>query len=246
MNRRLQAVAKDWPRYVAEVLVIVGSILAAFALDGWRDDQSRRAEEIAILTTALAEVERDLEDIDYNIRWHELAVGSLDVVIAQLENDAPYHDSLAAHFHNAFNMPRFVHSTGAFETMQSTGMDVVSNEALRRDLIRLYGAFYTNYRTAEAGLADEIAYGLRTIGPGRFVEGFHFTEVGRTYRGRMVPTDFEALKQDREFLYYMKTLRNRTYTFVNFYYRNLRGEVEEMRDLLEEEVGPFTGRSVVA
>jgi hypothetical protein len=35
----------------------------------------------------------------------------------------------------------------------------------------------------------------------------------------------------------MKTLRNRTYTFVNFYYRSLKGEVEEMRDLLEEEVG---------
>ncbi len=246
MKKRLLGLWQDSPRYVAEILVIMVSILAAFALDNWKDNQSRNAEEIAVLTTALREIQSDLSDIDFNVAWHEQAIRSLDLVITQLESGAAYHDSLAAHFHNAFNMPRFVHSTSAFQTMQSQGMDIISNEELRNRLIRVYGATYENYRTAETEHASEIAHGLRTIGPGRFTEGYGFTEVGQSYRGMMVPTDFQRLKRDQEFLYYMKTLRNRTNVFVNFYYRNLRSQVEALRDALQEEISRRTDAAVAS
>lgn len=227
---------KTWPRYVTEAVVIVTSVLTAFALDSWRERRSREAEEIAILATALEETERDLADIDFNVARHAQAITSLDLVLAQLEANRPYHDSLAAHFHNAFNMPRFVHSTSAFETMQSQGMDIVSNEPLRNRLIRVYGATYANYLTAEAELASEITYGLRTIAPGRFREGYRFTDVGRSYAGRMTPLAFDRLRRDQEFLYFMRTLRNRTDVFVNFHYRNLRSESQQLRDDLTTEI----------
>jgi hypothetical protein len=200
VRSELRILLRSWPRYLAEILVIVGSILAAFALDSWNDDRSRRREEVAILRSALNELQSDLSDIDYNVRHHEQVIRSMDLVLDQLDSDAPWHDSLAVHFHNALIMPRFVHSTSAYETMQSRGMDIGSDEELRNRLIRLHGAHYANYLTAETEQASEINHGLRAIMPGRFTEGFNYDEVGRTYHGTMVPIDFEALKQDREFL----------------------------------------------
>jgi hypothetical protein len=217
-------------------LVIIFSVLAAFWLDSWNDDRSRTREEVAILQSAQIELERDLSDIEYNVRHHEEAVRSIDLILEHLEGGAPYHDSLAVHFHNGLNMPRFVHSTSAFQTMQSRGMDIVANEEIRRRLIRLYGASYANYLIAETEHASEIAYGVRTIMATRFREGFNFDEVGRTYHGTMVPIDFERLRDDQEYLYYLRTLRNRTDVLVNFFYRNLRNGVEEVHGLVAEEV----------
>lgn len=236
MTTRLKSLFKNWPRYVTEVVIIIASVLAAFALDSWNDDRSRAREELAILRSAQNELERDLGDIDYNVEHHEQAIRSMDLIIHHLDGNLPYHDSLAVHFHNGLNMPRFVHSTSAFETMQSRGMDIVSNEELRRQLIRLYGANYANYRTAEAEHASEIAYGIRIIMASRFVEGFNYDEVGQTYHGTMVPLNFEALKHDHEYLYYLRTLRNRTSVLVGFFYRNLRSGVDGVHSLVAEEV----------
>jgi hypothetical protein len=236
MSGRLRSLFDRWPRYLTEVLVIIFSVLAAFWLDSWNDDRSRTREEVAILQSAQIELERDLSDIEYNVRHHEEAVRSIDLILEHLEGGAPYHDSLAVHFHNGLNMPRFVHSTSAFQTMQSRGMDIVANEEIRRRLIRLYGASYANYLTAETEHASEIAYGVRTIMASRFREGFNFDEVGRTYHGTMVPIDFERLRDDQEYLYYLRTLRNRTDVLVNFSYRNLRNGIEEVHDLVAEEI----------
>jgi hypothetical protein len=51
-----------------------------------------------------------------------------------------------------------------------------------------------------------------------------------------VPLDFESLKKDQEFLYYLKSLKNKTILFVNFSYRNLRSEVVNLIDALQNEI----------
>lgn len=236
LARGLAALRTRWSSWLAELLVIMVGILAAFALENWGQQRAREREQLAILRSALGELKADLEDVAFNVRVHEQAVRSMDLLDARLAGDAEYHDSLAAHFHNALNMPRFVHSTAAFQSMQSAGMDIITNEALRLALFRLYGANYANYRTAEEEQAAEITYGLRHVMPGRFEEGYRFEQVRQSYGGRMVPLDFPALRRDREYRYYLRTLRNRTDVLVRFHYRNLGREIESVRDLVQAEL----------
>ena len=136
-KKSLQALARRWPRYLAEIIVVVFSILTAFALDNWREEQSRDREEVAILRAALTGLRADQSDIDFNMARHEEAVASLDVIVRSLERGAPYHDSLAAHFHNGTVIPHFIHSSSAFETLQSRGLDLISKEDVRDALVRV-------------------------------------------------------------------------------------------------------------
>jgi hypothetical protein len=236
VRQRVHHPLSRWPEYLAEMLVVMASIIGAFALDRWNDRRKGDREQVTVLTVALNELRQDSMDIAFNMSVHQDAVRSMDILLGQMRSNAPWHDSLALHFHAALAMPRFVHSTSAFETMKSRGMDLVSNEALRTQMIRLYGAEYANYRVAEAELADDINHGLRTIMPGRFREGFAFNDIGRSYRGTMVPWDFNALKRDRAFEYYLATLRNRTNVFVQFHYDALRASVARVRGLVDQEV----------
>jgi hypothetical protein len=227
---------KRWPAYLAELLVIMTVILAAFALENWGRERARDRTVVTLLRSAIGELDADLEDVAFNVRVHEQAIRSMDVVLAHLGTDAPYHDSPATHFHDALDMPRFVHSTGAFESIQAAGLDIIRNDDLRLALLRLDGANCVNDRGAEEEHAAEIVHGLRDIMPTRFVEGVEYDRIGQSYDGTMVPLDYTALARDREFRYYLRTLRNRTDALVRFHDRNLGREIAAVRELVQAEL----------
>ena len=96
-------VINRWPEYLVEVIVVMVSILAAFALDNWNDGRARQRVEISILRSAMSELASDLTDIDFNVRNHEQAIRSMDLIVEYLEGDSLYRDSLAVDFHNVTN-----------------------------------------------------------------------------------------------------------------------------------------------
>ena len=92
----------------------------------------------------------------------------------------------------------FVHSTSSFETLKSKGLDLISNAELRTKLISLYDLFFQALTEELA----EVQYGMLHILPGRFESGFNYDG---SFAEKMVPLDFESLKKDQEYLYFIKT-----------------------------------------
>ena len=52
----------------------------------------------------------------------------------------------------------------------------------------------------------------------------------------MIPMDFESLKTDQKYLYFLKTQRNRTRSYIGFFYANLKKSVMSMIDDLGLEL----------
>jgi hypothetical protein len=80
-----------------------------------------------------------------------------------------------------------------------------------------------------------VEYNMRHILPSRFESGWNFAGKS-TFEGQMVPLDFESLKTDREYIYFIKTQKNRTRSYIGFFYENLRKSVEAMIQDLEVEI----------
>jgi hypothetical protein len=230
MKRILTILKEKWPEYILEILVITIGIFVAFELNNYGQNRTQKKVEIEILKGCQTELMADLEDININLKDFERSIRALNLIIEVLENDGAYHDSLSSYFNYTLLPIHFVHSTSSFEMLKSKGLDIVSNPTIRRKLISLYDSQYELFLQAEKEELDEVQYGLRHMLSGRFESGFNYWED--TFKGTMVPLDFESLKRDKEYLYFIKTQRNRTRSYIEFFYANLKNSVESMiRDL---------------
>ena len=159
------------------------------------------------------------------------------MILNLLENDQPYNnDTLAKHFSRVMTPSFFVNSTSAFETLKSKGIDLIKNETLRVQLINVYDSQYTFFLKVESQFSEEQNLGLRNVFPSRFEESYKFNLESSDLSGELIPLDFESLKTDQEFLYYLKSIKNRTIVFVNFNYKLLRTHVINLITAIDKEI----------
>lgn len=239
--RQKLLVEESFRRYalyaLGEILLVMIGILLALQVNNWNVENNRRNLEIKILNECKKGLEADLSDVRFNINIHRRSLNSLNLIIGILENDGDYHDSLAVHFHVGIHgLTRFVYSMGAYENMKSQGVDIISNEELRTSLITLFDGEYPYYLKAESNHNDELTYGIRHIKSNHFVEGFNYDLSLGPYSGQMVPKNFDQLKTDAEYLYFIKTLRNRTKIYLNHYLTNLRNHITRTLAEVSEEI----------
>jgi hypothetical protein len=237
MKRILNTLSQKWPEYLLEILVLIIGIYGAFELENWGDNRARKQEELEILKGCRTELVADLQEIELNMSDLNKSVRSLNILIWSLENDLPYHDSLASHFNYMFLPIHFVHSTSTFETLRSKGLDIVRNDSLRSKLINLYDSQYEFFIQGEAEELDQVQYCMNYLLPTRFESSWNFgTNSDPSFDGEMVPLDYESLKSDDEFLHFIKTQRNHTVSFIGFFYSNLKNTVVTMIAELEVEL----------
>ncbi|MFD2200541.1 hypothetical protein [Shivajiella indica] len=235
MKRILYLLKEKWPEYLIEILVLIIGIYGAFELSNYGENNSRKRAELEILKGCKTELTTDLAEIKLNMDELGKSERALNLIIEVLENNGSYHDSLAYHFNYTLLPMHFVHSTSSFETAKSRGLDIISNADIRNKLIAVYDSQYDFFLKAEQEELAEVEYNMRHILPSRFESGWNFTGKS-TFEGNMVPLDFESLKKDREYLYFIKTQRNRTGSYIGFFYENLRKSVEDMIQDLEREI----------
>lgn len=233
MKRILSTLKEKWPDYFLEILVLIIGIYGAFELANYGENKNRKRAELEILKGCKTELTADLMDITINMEDLRKSQVAYNIILEVLENDGSYHDSLSWHFNYTLLPMHLVHSTSSFETLKSKGLDLISNSDLRTKLISLYDSQYDLFLQAEEEELAEVQYGMRHILPGRFESAFNY---GGSFEGKMVPLDFESLKKDQEYLYFIKTQRNRTRSYQSYFYETLKNSVESMIDDLEIEI----------
>jgi hypothetical protein len=236
MKRILSTLKEKWPEYILEILVLIIGIYGAFELANYGENRNRKRAEIEILKGCKTELTTDLAEINFNMNELRKSQNALNLILEVLENDGPYHDSLASHFIYTLIPMHFVHSTSSFETAKSRGLDIISNTDIRNKLIAVYDSQYDFFLKAEDEELAEVQYHMRHILPGRFESGYNFEGKENTFEGSMIPMDFESLKTDQEYLYFIKTQQNRTRSYIGYFYENLRKSVNSTIQDLEVEI----------
>lgn len=235
MKRILSTLKEKWPEYFLEILVLIIGVYGAFELSNYGENRDRRRAELEILKGCKTELVTDLAEINFNMNELRKSQNALNQILEVFQNDGSYHDSLAFHFNYTLLPMHFVHSTSSFETAKSRGLDIISNAGIRSKLIAVYDSQYDFFLKAEQEELAEVQHNMRHMLPGRFESGYNF--LGKdTFEGIMIPLDFESLKTDQEYLYFIKTQSNRTRSYIGYFYKNLRKSVESMIRDLEQEI----------
>jgi len=217
---------------IGEIALVVMGILIALQINNWNEDRQSKKKETDILYSLKSSLEKDLNDLDQNIILHSRIANSCNILLDHIRRDAPYNDSLSIHFGDGIQLYSiFVHTTSAFQTLKSYGVDLISNEILRNRIIGIYDGRYNYLRKAEKFYTERIENALNGFLNTRFKEPYDFNSKDSFYTSRMIPVNYEILKKDRDFKYFLRASKNRN----NFYLHNiLIGVREEVVNTIDD------------
>ena len=195
--------------YAGEFLLVFLGILIALQVDTWNKARELRAEELQILQNFKASLAKDVAYMNGSKDTYEQARNSMDYLIAYMEKDSPYVDSLKYHFAN-ITLDWVIHYYfSTYEVLKSKDLNLISNDSLRSDLV----TYYEYARGLGLRLANR--YSRIIEDASKTILSRHFDQMWEVriddMQGEMIPFDYQALKQDRQFMYFLKTLRNQNY-----------------------------------
>ena len=220
-----------------EIILVVIGILSALQINTANHNRINSNQELKIIKALKTGLETDRKDILFNMESIELSMFSANKVIFALDNNLPYKDSIADYIGLTMFPVVFVNSTSAFETLKSKGIDMISNTALRDEIIGVYDSGYKFFEKSEQIVLDENERGLKEIFPTRFEASYVYDLKRANYQPRLVPLNFEALKNDQEFKYYLKSYKNRLNILFYFQYKNtLLKKVNSLISSLDIEI----------
>jgi hypothetical protein len=131
--------ARKYALYAAgEVVLVVAGILIALQLNAWREARKDRAFELTMLGEIHSALEADvsfLHDLSRRLEVSENASGR--VLRLLMRADAP-RDSLTQALWESQTWIVLSFNRGPYDALKSTGIDKVSNDRLRSELIRVY------------------------------------------------------------------------------------------------------------
>ncbi len=141
MKRILTTLSEKWPEYLIEAVVIVASILGAYALDNWNENRKQSNEEQLILSLLLEDLEQAKNQStfytgqeQFHISVLEAALGSeetLDSLFNIPENDQVIRQVFWEFQHEA---PVF---RGYIELKSSGRIGLIQSQDLRTELTKL-------------------------------------------------------------------------------------------------------------
>ena len=222
---------------LGEIIILILGILIALKVDNWNHETQNRSTEIAILNSMKTELLTDLEEIKVNISIHDIGIRAAQIVIDHLENDSAYNDSLSIHFLDLSIYTHHSYKKGAYTTLESLGIGIISNQELRNEIIELY-AFNEEMLRTQIINTDRVQHAENNLFNTRFDElgNIDFDLPHDLTYGRMIPLDYEALKEDEEFKFYAKTYRNSNIVYLKWWYIPLQLKVQNLISSIEKEL----------
>jgi len=139
----------QWKRLSAEGAAIVVSILLAFSIEAWWDNNQDRSEEQGILLGLKSEFEQNLAFIETELSYRNAVIDSIlkifDASVAQTSIEPEVLDELIGDITWWKNIE---YSRGAIDgLLQSGGLSLIENEELRRVLASMPSRYDSTTRS---------------------------------------------------------------------------------------------------
>jgi len=213
---------------LGEILLVVLGILIALQINNWNNIKQQQKLERKYLAEIHSNLKLDLMDINFNINFNEDKLSSNQIVLAYLNNEEAYHDSLNFHFSNLLGSTRSVANMSAYENLKSRGLEIVSDDSLRQNITYVYSTAYHNIIDFEK--QDDHPHQYEVLWP-EVMKTIHVKEMWADG----APINLQKIKKNYP-------LKNAISTNISFrkhmlgWYKGLLTEVDNLMAEIEKEL----------
>ena len=211
---------------IGEILLVVIGILIALGINNWNIDRVEGYKEISILTEMNRNLKSNVNLLSMEIENQDSIIQNIDVIMSQLKNNIPHHDSLGIKYASIAWTEQFGMANSAFETLKTFGFDLISSDSLRENIIHLYNVRYFRISDVVSKVSSADYTALSTV---------YLRHIEYDKQGKATINDFDSLRKDREF---MNLLSNRRLWKVDIIraYKKLIEESKQLSRMIEQEL----------
>jgi hypothetical protein len=213
---------------IGEIVLIVIGIMIALSLNNANDVKNQRRKEHALLNEMHQNLKIDLKDLDYNIKESVKRIQANEIILKELQERMPMHDSLKPYYANIIGNFQLSNNTAAWENLKSVGMDLISNDSLRNAISNLYTVKYRYLDNVTKGVDD--GHQWNTFYP-QFLDLINVEQFWIAAE----PVNHEALMENRKFKETLKmNLFIRNYMLNQ--YKTIHKDVKFLLDQIERHI----------
>lgn len=220
---------------IGEIVLVVIGILIALQINNWNEDKKLIKQEIKALREIREGFKADTLDLSINIMALRKASSSGLLLLNELNSNRPYHDSLSRHFSSSIIYTRLISNDGPYEVLKVKGLDLISNDSLRKRIINMHDNSYQSLRTWEPGffVSDRYIH-EQLIDWFDVVMAFDMGPNG--YKdGKMVPHNYESLKANKRYKTMLKTFATQSRLFLG-YTQNIKSKLKVLIQDIDKEL----------
>ncbi|MEQ8240342.1 MAG: DUF6090 family protein [Cyclobacteriaceae bacterium] len=140
MKRILNKLAEKWPEYIIEAMVIIASILGAFALDSWNENRKEKVLEAKFLSNLKLDLQTDTTNLNLMIvdrkQKAESALTLLEMETAPA-NRAEM-DQYVSLIWNLFSWTTFTPRTNTVDELIGSGnLSILSDDSVKMHILNI-------------------------------------------------------------------------------------------------------------
>jgi type II secretory pathway pseudopilin PulG len=225
MKKIINHLKENWIKYGFETLVIIIGILGAFTLNNWNEGQKNQVKERILLTNLVENIQNNIDFIREDISTHQYGILSSDQAIDAIRNNTPFYDSLVFYFHSAPIFPDPTLSTSGYESLRSTGFDILSDELVRKEIIDLFEVVYPNMLGNLSGMRNL----LRETSVPFYLKYFERSN------GMARPNDYHELLGNQEYINHLVLYKSLHNWSIELKSKCLK-ESDRILKIIEEEI----------
>ena len=174
---------------MGEILLVVIGILIALQINNLDESGKMAVRERSLLQELKTNLETNVNNLESDIHVQIKGASAIYFLLHHLDNNLPYTDTLDYLFPEADFVPDIVLSSSAFETLKSSGLELIKNDQLRKDIIDLFEVKYP-YLMQETRRLEDQTWSSTSV-------PLYQRYFRREVRGKASPIDYEALLKDR-------------------------------------------------
>lgn len=146
---------------IGEIVLVVIGILIALSVNNWNTYRKDRIKEKELLNGIVVNLELNKKLIIERIGFMDDLNEQANLILKLLDKHIMYTDSLDAPLHHATVLPYIFNLPNqGFENLKNEGIDIILNEDLRNEIIKIFNVTYdgTNNRFREAKIRHSHQY----------------------------------------------------------------------------------------